>query len=150
MKTPPEHSFLASPKLHAAVLAGMTLVLADVRALAQPAAAGQSAEPAVLLTPVPSPKPRINSAAVFGVRPGSPFLFTVAATGERPMTFSAVGLPAGLKIDAQTGHITGSVTKAGEYPVTLSAKNQLGTAEKEFKIVCGSLIGLTPAMGWNS
>lgn len=30
-------------------------------------------EPAIVLTPKPSPKPRINSARVFGVRPGNPF-----------------------------------------------------------------------------
>ena len=49
-----------------------------------------------ILTPQPSAEPRINSAKVFGVRPGSPFQYLVAATGDRPMTFSAKGLPTGL------------------------------------------------------
>src|SRR5882724_10286265 len=34
------------------------------------------AEPAVILTPAASPKPRINGAEIFGVRPVSPVLFT--------------------------------------------------------------------------
>ena len=34
--------------------------------------------------------------------------------------------------------------------MTLHAKNSLGSADRELKIVCGPTIGLTPAMGWNS
>ncbi len=108
------------------------------------------AEEAVILTPKPSPKPRINGARVFGVRPGNPCQYTIAATGDRPMTFSARGLPKGLKLDARTGIITGSLQKKGEYVVTLRARNSLGTAQRKLKIVCGPQIGLTPALGWNS
>jgi alpha-galactosidase len=107
-------------------------------------------EPAVVLTPKESPKPRINGARVFGVRPGSPFLFTIRATGERPMTFAADGLPDGLTLDPDTGRITGVLTNQGEYRVTFHAKNGRGKADLDFKIVCGPQIGLTPAMGWNS
>jgi alpha-galactosidase len=107
-------------------------------------------EPEIILTPAVSPKPRINSAQIFGVRPGSPFLFTVAATGDRPMTFSASDLPKGLEIDPQTGRITGSLDHAGDYDVVLRAKNSLGSAHCKFKIVCGDQIDLTPQMGWNS
>jgi len=129
----------------------MSFFLADFHAVAQPAATNRpAAEPKVILTPMPSPKPRINSAKVFGVRPGSPVIFTIAATGDRPMTFSEKGLPAGLKLDTQTGRISGKLEKAGDYTMTLTAKNKRGTAEQSFKIVCGSLIGLTPALGWNS
>lgn len=107
-------------------------------------------EPAVILTPKPARTPRINGARLFGVRPGSPFLFTIAATGERPMRFDATGLPEGLMLDSATGRITGTLQEPGEYAVTLVAQNELGTTEREFKIVCGKTIGLTPAMGWNS
>lgn len=107
-------------------------------------------EPAVRLTPPPSPKPRINGAKVFGVRPGSPFLFTIAATGDRPMTFAAQNLPEGLKLDASTGQITGKLDKAGQVNVTLLATNAEGEARREFKIVCGDTLALTPPMGWNS
>lgn len=58
---------------------------------------------AFILTPRPPATPRINGAKVFGVRPGHPFLFTIPATGQRPMTFGAARLPAGLSLDAVTG-----------------------------------------------
>ena len=107
-------------------------------------------EDAVILTPKSSPKPRINSAKVFGVRPGAPFLFTIAATGDRPLKFSATKLPKGLHLDPQSGRITGTLAEKGEHLVTLHAKNSLGEAKQQFKISCGNLIGLTPALGWNS
>jgi alpha-galactosidase len=103
-----------------------------------------------ILTPAESPSPKINGAKVFGVRPNNPFLFTIAATGTRPMTFAADGLPAGLQLDGQTGRITGTLPTAGSFDVTLKATNASGTVERKFKIICGSQIGLTPAMGWNS
>ncbi len=107
-------------------------------------------EAAVILTPPASPKPRINGAEIFGVRPGSPFLFTIAATGDRPLTFAADNLPAGLQLDPKTGRITGSLTNVGEYNVILRAKNALGAAKRKFKIVVSDKIALTPPMGWNS
>jgi alpha-galactosidase len=106
-------------------------------------------EEAIILTPKPSPKPRINGARVFGVRPGHPVLFTIAATGDRPMTFAAVGLPEGLSLDRETGRISGSLAKRGTYVMTLSAKNALGTANRDMRIVVGDQIALTPPMGWN-
>ena len=106
--------------------------------------------PPEILTLKPAPTPRINGPKIFGVRPGSPFLYSIPATGDRPMTFSADGLPDGLQLDPTTGHINGTLPTAGEYKVTLRAKNSLGTAEKLFRIVVGEDIELTPALGWNS
>ena len=103
-----------------------------------------------ILTPKPGPEPRINGAKVFGVRPGSQFLFSIAATGERPMTFTAKNLPAGLKLDSKTGRITGRVAEMGEYVVELSARNAHGVAKRNLKIIVGDRIALTPPMGWNS
>src|SRR5471030_2925437 len=103
-----------------------------------------------ILTPPAPATPRINGADVFGVRPGSPVLFTIPATGDRPMTFSADKLPRGLALDAKTGRITGSLKTKGEFAVTLHAKNSLGTADKKFRIVVGDQLALTPPMGWNS
>ena len=105
---------------------------------------------AAILTPPISEKPKINGAKVFGVRPGSPFLYTIAATGIRPMKFSAIGLPKGLKLDSKTGFISGRFDEKGTFNVVLKASNLKGTAERNFKIVVGETIALTPPMGWNS
>jgi alpha-galactosidase len=103
-----------------------------------------------ILTPMPPETPRINGPKVFGVRPGSPFLFTIPATGVRPMSFSARDLPEGLILDSESGRITGVLPVEGEWVVTLGATNAKGSAERKLKIVSGSRIALTPPMGWNS
>ncbi len=105
---------------------------------------------AFILTPPAPDTPRVNGPNIFGVRPGSPFLHTIPATGVRPMEFSVENLPAGLAVDAATGRITGSLDKPGEHKVVLIAKNAQGSARKDFRIVVGETISLTPPMGWNS
>jgi alpha-galactosidase len=90
-------------------------------------------EEAVVLTPKPAPTPRITGAKLFGVRPGSPFQFTITATGDRPMSFAADSLPSGLQLDAQSGRITGKLDNAGEFVVTLRAKNALGPSGTEIE-----------------
>lgn len=108
------------------------------------------APPPGLLTPPVSATPRIKGARVFGVRPGKPCLYTIAASGERPMRFAAKNLPQGLKLDPQTGRLTGSVAKEGIYPIELSATNGKGEARRMLRLVAGDTICLTPPMGWNS
>ena len=103
-----------------------------------------------ILTPKAPKTPKVNGAKVVGVHPGAPFLYRIPATGERPMQFAVTGLPKGLKLDPQTGIITGKVKKAGTYKVTLKATNSLGSAERELRIVVGDKISLTPPLGWNS
>ena len=102
------------------------------------------------LTPPPPPTPRINGPDVFGLRPGSALLYTIPATGDRPMEFSADHLPAGLKLDASSGRMTGELDDKGIYPITLQASNALGAVEKKFRIIVSDQIALTPPMGWNS
>jgi len=108
------------------------------------------AESSVILTPKPGPEPRINGARIFGVRPGSPFLFTIPATGQRPMTFAVENLPSGLRVDPASGQITGEIKEKGEFIVLFKVANKYGAAERKFKIVCGDRLALTPHMGWNS
>ena len=107
-------------------------------------------EKGYILTPPSPPTPRINGAKIFGVRPGSPFFFTIPATGRRPMTFAVENLPAGLSVDAHTGFISGTLKKPGSYAMVFQAANALGTARRNFTIVCGDTLALTPEMGWNS
>lgn len=102
-----------------------------------------------ILTPKPSKKPRLNNALVYGCRPGNDFLYRIPCQGERPVKFSAQGLPEGLRLDENTGIIQGIAPAAGSYRVVLSAKNKSGRATKHFEIKSGQKIGLTPPMGWN-
>jgi len=103
-----------------------------------------------ILTPAPSNTPRINSPKVFGVRPGNPFSYQVAATGKRPMKFTAYQLPAGLSINEETGLITGVLKQAGRYYVVVRADNEVGGDYRRIRIEVGDKIALTPPMGWNS
>ncbi|MBI5833925.1 MAG: putative Ig domain-containing protein [Armatimonadetes bacterium] len=95
-------------------------------------------------------EPRLNTAAVYGARPGSPLLFHIAAVGERPMTFGADGLPPGLALDAASGVISGTTGAVGTYHVVLHAENAHGRAEKPLRIVIGIDFALTPPMGFNT
>jgi hypothetical protein len=103
-----------------------------------------------ILTPPAPDIPRINGPRIFGVRPGNPVLFTVPATGNRPMTFTAQNLPKGLALDSQSGEITGSVDQPGSYSVSLTVQNDHGENQREWRLVVGDKIALTPPMGWNS
>ena len=101
------------------------------------------------LTPRPGPAPRLNGPVVYGARPGHPFLYRIPAQGTRPMTFAARGLPASLRLDPQSGILTGMTPPRGEYAITLSAKNPQGETSRTFQLVSGDTLSLTPQMGWN-
>lgn len=103
-----------------------------------------------ILTPPASGTPCINNPLVYGARPGNPFQMAIMASGERPMVFSAHGLPEGLELDESTGVITGVCHQRGEFKVRLVAENGLGRDEKEVTLRMGDKIALTPPMGWNS
>jgi alpha-galactosidase len=103
-----------------------------------------------LLTPAPPREPRIRGAAIFGARPGHPVLYSIAATGVRPMTFSATALPPELKLDAATGRLSGRIATPGRYRIELRATNALGSDARTLVLVIGDQLALTPPMGWNS
>jgi alpha-galactosidase len=105
---------------------------------------------AYILTPKPGPQPRINGPKIFGVRPGHPIVFTIPATGIRPIKFTIDKLPAGVKLDAATGQLSGAIDKAATYNLIVRAKNAAGNDNRNFKLVVGEEIALTPPMGWNS
>ena len=113
----------------------------------------------VSIPPVPAPriqnpvssKPTIHGPRITGTTPGNEFLFLVPATGASPLTYSADSLPEGLNLNHKTGIITGTLNKAGTYPVLLKVKNPYGTAQRTLTIVGGfHKLALTPPMGWNS
>ncbi len=102
-----------------------------------------------ILTPPSVKTPKINSAKLFGATPNNPVLYTIAATGERPMSFLVKNLPKGLSVDAKTGIISGKIAQKGTYSTVLKAKNKFGETTKDLKIVIGDTIALTPPIGWN-
>ena len=103
-----------------------------------------------ILTPRSGDLPRINGAGILGVRPNSPLLFKIPATGKKPLQYSIERLAEGLKLDPATGLISGRLKNKGEFKMTISVKNSLGSAKKMLTIKCGDLLALTPPMGWNS
>jgi len=104
-----------------------------------------------ILTPPVPPEPRLVGPSVFGVRPGRPVVFQVAATGDRPMRFAAEGLPPGVTVDAETGRLGGSAPpEPGDHAVALAAENARGRASRTLTLRVGDRIALTPPMGWNS
>lgn len=104
----------------------------------------------LILTPEPSPAPRINGAKIYGSRPGHPFIYRIPCQGNRPIRFLAKNLPASLQLDTDTGIISGTAPlERGEYVVTFQAANSHGTDSRMFKIVVGDQLALTPPMGWN-
>ena len=143
-----------SPLIRSSFLSALALSAIGASLTAQPpanvTAPAASDWSSHLLTPPPAASPRLTGPKIYGQRPGSPFLFTLTATGNRPLTFSAAGLPAGLTLDAATGRITGSVAQPGTFTVKVEARNGLGNTTRDFKIVIGEQIGLTPPRGWNS
>ena len=138
---------------HIKEVSGLTLIFLLLIKVSSCQNAGKD-KPAVsdgyeILTPEPGPAPRINGPLVYGCRPGNPFIYRIPCQGERPVSFSAEALPQSLKLDTNTGIITGNAPGKGEYDVILKASNKHGKSTRSFKIVAGDKLALTPPMGWN-
>ena len=88
------------------------LILLSCLALTSQARSADELPPS--LTPLPPPEPRIHGPSVVGARPRVPFLFTIPATGERPIEFAIDRLPEGLTLDSATGRITGRAAVDGK------------------------------------
>ena len=112
-----------------------------------------------VLAPEPAPPiassrtaaPRINFPRITGATPGRWFQFMIPASGERPLTFRARNLPAGLQLDGDTGVITGSLKAEGRAVVDVTVSGPKGSATARITIVGGpDALALTPPLGWNS
>jgi alpha-galactosidase len=118
---------------------------------AEPPATQTAAErTGAILTPLPPATPRINGPRIYGERLGKPFLYAIPATGDRPMSYAAEGLPDGLVLDAKTGVISGRTAAAGRPQVKVTAANAAGSASILLDLVIGDQVCLTPPLGWNS
>ena len=63
------------------------------------------------------PEPKIHGPRVIGGTPGREFLFKVPVTGARPMKFEAVGIEGDLRLDADTGIISGKTPPEGSVAI---------------------------------
>ncbi|MBV5343709.1 NPCBM/NEW2 domain-containing protein, partial [bacterium] len=103
-----------------------------------------------LQTPPTSDFPQINGAKISAARPGSRYLFRIPVTGKQPIKIQVCGLPKGLTFNPETNIISGEVTKAGTYNISIKASNAQGKVKTKHSIVIGNKLALTPPMGWNS
>jgi hypothetical protein len=110
----------------------------------------RAAQTIATISSAPAPAaPRLGNTTVFASKPGSPLLFTVGATGQSPLSFSATGLPSGLAL-SQTGTLTGTTPADGSYPIVVTVTNPAGKAQGTVTLLAQDTLAATPVMGWNS
>lgn len=92
----------------------------------------------------------LHGAKRIGVKTDRPFMYLIPATGTS-LSYSAVGLPAGLSLNSSTGIITGTASVEASYPVRFMVQDAtLATSTMDVEIVVGQkAMALTPIMGWN-
>jgi hypothetical protein len=83
-----------------------------------------------------------NSPLTAALTVGTPFTFSIAASGS-PTGYTAAPLPAGLSIAAATGVITGTPTTVGTTNVLLGATNATGTGNATL-VVTVAAAGVAP------
>jgi len=92
--------------------------------------------------------PAITSTAPTGATAGTPYSFTVVASGTPTPTYAitAGALPAGLSLNGTTGEISGTPTTAGTSTFTITASNGVSPAvDTVYSIVTAAAVAVGPA-----
>src|SRR5262249_21619217 len=120
-------------------------------ALLLAAGRGRAAQTTATISMAPPPAAvRFHGPPVVATRPGAAFLYTLPATGTKPITFSATRRPAGRPLNAGSGQTPGSVPAPGQYPIAVHASNAAGSDDRTLTLSVGTSLSPTPPMGWNS
>ena len=83
----------------------------------------------------PDAPPTITTDTLPDGKVGEAYSHTLTATGTAPITWSVDGgLPAGLRLNAETGEISGTPTADGTAKFTVKAENSAGSDTKELSI----------------
>ncbi|HIP73409.1 MAG TPA: hypothetical protein EYH05_18670, partial [Anaerolineae bacterium] len=84
--------------------------------------------------------PSITSTPVTNGSVGTPYAYTVTATGDTPITYTLATAPAGMTINETTGEITWTPTEAqvGVNPVSVQAINAAGMDTQNFEVTVPS------------
>ena len=106
-------------------------------------------EPVILTPPAPL-APRINGPKVYGVRPARRFFTVSPAPASAPDDIFRQKFAGRPDVGPPERHYHRKISAAGTNRVTLIAHNAHGEAQREFRIVVGDRLALTPPMGWNS
>jgi hypothetical protein len=139
-------SFTASPLPSGLVLNGATGVISGTPTVAGTTSAilratnatGTSSPTTLTITVgAATAAPVITSATSAPGTVGTPFSYTIAATGV-PTSYAASPLSPGLVVNTTTGIISGTPTVAGTTNVTITASNTLGTAGKTLTVTVAS------------
>lgn len=82
---------------------------------------------AALPSGAPTAAPVISSPLAWSIAASTPVTYLITAYNS-PTSFTATGLPLGLAINQSSGLISGSTSLPGEYSITISATNVIGTS----------------------
>ena len=84
--------------------------------------------------------PNITSTPVTNGSVGTPYAYTVTATGDTPITYTLATAPAGMTINQTTGEIAWTPTEAqtGVNPVSVQAVNAAGMDTQNFEVTVPS------------